>query len=149
MPNRPGYTPPCRRSGNRQPRRNEAARSPECKARVLEVLRRGLGFESAAHTIGVGRKTLSAVRTEDPDFNRQCMEAIAAWEAETYDAVKVGFEKNPELALKVLERRFPWKWSTRTEMRITEKADPDADGEDEVAQMDDEALDKLAEGGSE
>lgn len=121
-------------------------RTPEVKAKVVEVLRRGMSFETAAHTVGMTQRLLRIVRTEDPDFNRSCMEAIAEYESGLMDVIEAGYPKNPELALKVLERRFPWKWSTRTEMRITEKADPDADGEDEIAQMDDEALDKLAEG---
>ena len=121
-------------------------RGPECKAKVLDVLRKGMGFETAAHTIGINRKFLTLIRGEDPEFNRQCMEAIAEYEARMVAVVETGFEKTPELALKVLERRFPWKWSTRTEMRIAERADPADMGEDELAQASDEDIDKLAEG---
>lgn len=113
---------------------------------VLEALRSGLGFAAAAGLLGVTRQTLLTYRKRNPDFDDACVRATAEHEYSLVRIANEGAADDARLALELLSRRYPSKWSQRIEMR--RDLDDDSDREmDDAAELSDAELLALAQGG--
>lgn len=108
---------------------------------VIDALRSGMSLSSAAALIGLSRKGLHDYRRDYPEFHDACIKAVASYEQRNLAFVNAGCEEDPKLALDVLSRRFPTKWSTRTEVR---QFGDDTDDERDDNDMSDEELEKAA-----
>ena len=132
-----------------RPERGYPAILTDTKAQqvVLEALRSGLGFAAAAGLLGISRQTLLAYRRRNPDFDDACIKATAQHEYGLVRIANEGAADDARLALELLSRRYPSKWSQRIEMRRDQ--DDDADREsDDARELSDEELLALAGGKS-
>ena len=120
---------------------------PKAQATVLDALRNGLGFAAAAGLLGVTRQTLLTYRKRHPEFDDACIKATAQHEYALVRIANEGASEDARLALELLSRRYPSKWSQRIEMRRDQ--DDDADREsDDARELSDEELLALAGGKS-
>jgi len=118
---------------------------PKAQATVLDALRSGLGFAAAAGLLGVTRQTLLTYRRRHPEFDDACIKATAQHEYGLVRIANEGAADDARLALELLSRRYPSKWSQRIEMRRDQ--DDDADREsDDARELSDEELLALAGG---
>ena len=118
---------------------------PKAQATVLDALRNGLGFAAAAGLLGVTRQTLLTYRKRHPEFDDACIKATAQHEYGLVRIANEGAADDARLALELLSRRYPSKWSQRIEMRRDQ--DDDADREsDDARELSDEELLALAGG---
>ena len=86
--------------------------TPEARAEVLRLLRKGNAYAPAAASAGISRMTLLRWRKEDPDFDEQCHAAEAQGIQKVEDAMlkKAITEEDPnsfQAAKFILERRKP------------------------------------------
>lgn len=70
LPKRKSHRTPATPGGSKQ--------TPERKRIILEVLAQGWSYTRAGNHAGVSRQTIFHWRNEDPEFARQCEEAIEA-----------------------------------------------------------------------
>ena len=118
---------------------------PKAQATVLDALRNGLGFAAAAGLLGVTRQTLLTYRKRHPEFDDACIKATAQHEYALVRIANEGASEDARLALELLSRRYPSKWSQRIEMR--RDLDDDVDREaDDARELSDEELLALAGG---
>ena len=118
---------------------------PKAQSTVLDALRNGLGFAAAAGLLGVTRQTLLTYRKRHPEFDDACIKATAQHEYALVRIANEGASEDARLALELLSRRYPRKWSQRIEMRRDQ--DDDADREsDDARELSDEELLALAGG---
>lgn len=108
---------------------------------VIDALKQGMSLSSAASLVGLSRKGLHEYRRDYPEFHDACIKAVAGYELEKLELVNKGCEDDAKLALEVLARRFPGKWSTRSEVRTFGDDSEDERDEDELS---DEELEKAA-----
>lgn len=117
----------------------------KAQATVLDALRSGLGFAAAAGLLGVTRQTLLTYRKRHPEFDDACIKATAQHEYALVRIANEGASEDARLALELLSRRYPSKWSQRIEMR--RDLDDDVDREaDDARELSDEELLALAGG---
>lgn len=107
----------------------------------LTAVRDGLSFSSAGDLIGINGQDLANYRRRDPEFHASVVKAAAEYEYGLLRRVNIGAEDDPRLALEVLSRRFPHKWSPRVEVRTDLREQ--ATGND-IHNADDELLLRIA-----
>lgn len=117
---------------------------PKARQKVVNALRAGLALSVAGSLVGISREAIKRRRRHDPEFDAACSRAVAEYEESLLGAVNAGTD-DPRLALEVLSRRFPKRWSQRLEMRTTDEDDDR--NEDDAAELSDEELLELAAGG--
>lgn len=113
---------------------------------ILDALREGLNLSSAASLVGLSRKGLHDYRRDYPAFHEECIKAATEYEREMLRVVNVAAKDDDgaKHAQWLLERRFPTKWSTRSEVRqFTADDDDERDDTDDVP---DDVLEKRARG---
>lgn len=111
---------------------------------VLHALRSGLGVAAASALIGISRQAMHAYRRKHPEFHDACIKATAEHEYGLVKVVNEGAADDAKLALELLSRRYPSKWSTRIEMR--RDFDDDDREADDAGDLSDEELVALANG---
>lgn len=86
--------------------------TPERCKTVLEALRLGLSYETAAKLAGVSKVTLYNWREEHEDFATECEQVIAQCEQRLVEVVDRATLDDYKAAQWMLERRFPRTWGT-------------------------------------
>lgn len=118
----------------------------KARQRVVSALRSGLSLSVAGSLVGISRDCIKRRRSHDPEFDAACSRAVAEYEENLLSSVNAGTD-DPRLALEVLSRRFPKRWSQRLEMRTTD--DDDDREKDDGSDLSDDEITRLAAGESE
>jgi hypothetical protein len=89
------------------------------KAKILKCLRIGMSLMGSGESVGMHHKVFWPILDKDPEFRRQCMSALAEYEAWLCEAATKAVEKgqSPAGIIALKERRFPHKYSLKPEMR--------------------------------
>lgn len=82
-------------------------RTPEIEAKIERALSNGLSRESASKFAGIGKETLNGWARKDATFRSKLDEIESAWELRMVEAATNGIQKQPKLAVDLLERRRP------------------------------------------
>ena len=91
------------------------------KVTVEAILRNvaiGLPESRAAQLAGISRETLTKWKGKWADMRSALAHAEAIAQDELYGVVRQGMQKNPRLALEVLERRFPSEWAAHSKHQV-------------------------------
>ena len=88
-------------------------RTPETRAKVLELLRRGHSRHSAAGGAGIAGRTLRLWVADESEFAAECDAAEAGGEAALYESALAGVADDPKHALKMLQCRFPERYAAQ------------------------------------
>ena len=99
---------------------------------ILEAIRIGITFERAADLHRVSRATVYRWRNEDPEFDKDVLEAVVYSEAVLVQRVNDKSIDDWKAAAWMLERRHPEQYSQRREIDVTVTK---SDGKDEVVAM--------------
>ena len=90
-------------------------RTPEIEAKIERALGNGLSRDSASKFAGIGRETLAQWAKRDATFGAKLAEIESAWELRMVEAATNGIQKQPKLAVDLLERRRPsWNKDAQT-----------------------------------
>jgi len=117
---------PARKSGRRS-KKNQATLDG-----ILEAIRIGITFERAAELHRVSRATIYRWRNEDPEFDKDVLEAVVYSEAILLQRINDKTTDDWKAAAWILERRHPNQYSPRREIDVTVTK---SDGKDEVVAM--------------
>ena len=117
---------PARKSGRRS-KKNQATLDS-----ILEAIRIGITFERAAELHRVSRATIYRWRNEDPEFDKDVLEAVVYSEAILLQRINDKTADDWKAAARILERRHPEQYSQRREIDVTVTK---SDGRDEVVAM--------------
>ena len=117
---------PARKSGRRS-KKNQATLDS-----ILEAIRIGITFERAAELHRVSRATIYRWRNEDPEFDKDVLEAVVYSEAILLQRINDKTADDWKAAAWILERRHPEQYSQRREIDVTVTK---SDGRDEVVAM--------------
>jgi hypothetical protein len=117
---------PARKSGRRS-KKNQATLDG-----ILEAIRIGITFERAAELHRVSRATIYRWRNEDPEFDKDVLEAVVYSEAILLQRINDKTADDWKAAAWILERRHPEQYSQRREIDVTVTK---SDGRDEVVAM--------------
>jgi len=117
---------PARKSGRRS-KKNQATLDS-----ILEAIRIGITFERAAELHRVSRATIYRWRNEDPEFDKDVLEAVVYSEAILLQRINDKTTDDWKAAAWILERRHPNQYSPRREIDVTVTK---SDGKDEVVAM--------------
>jgi hypothetical protein len=82
-------------------------RTPEIEAKIERALGNGLSRDSASKFAGIGRETLAQWAKRDATFGAKLAEIESDWELRMVEAATNGIQKQPKLAVDLLERRRP------------------------------------------
>ena len=82
-------------------------RTPEIEAKIERALGNGLSRDSASKYAGIGKETLNGWARKDATFRSKLDEIESAWELRMVEAATNGIQKQPKLAVDLLERRRP------------------------------------------
>ena len=85
---------------------------------ILRNVAIGLPEGRAAQLAGISRETLSKWKSKWGDMRHSLARAEAIAQDELYGVVRKGMQKNPRLALEVLERRFPGEWAAHSKHQV-------------------------------
>ena len=99
---------------------------------IIEAIRIGITFERAADLHRVSRATVYRWRNEDPEFDKDILEAVVYSEAVLVQRVNDKSIDDWKAAAWMLERRHPEQYSQRREIDVTVTK---SDGKDEVVAM--------------
>lgn len=99
---------------------------------ILEAIRVGITFERAAELHRVSRATIYRWRLEDPEFDKDVLEAIVYSEAILLQRIADKSTEDWKAAAWILERRHPNQYSPRREIEVNVTK---SDGKDEVIAM--------------
>jgi hypothetical protein len=99
---------------------------------IIEAIRIGITFERAADLHRVSRATVYRWRNEDPEFDKDILEAVVYSEAVLVQRVNDKSIDDWKAAAWMLERRHPEQYSQRREIDVTVSR---SDGKDEVVAM--------------
>ena len=99
---------------------------------IIEAIRIGITFERAADLHRVSRATVYRWRNEDPEFDKDILEAVVYSEAVLVQRVNEKSVDDWKAAAWMLERRHPEQYSQRREIDVTVTK---SDGKDEVVAM--------------
>ena len=80
-------------------------RTPEIEAKLERALGNGLSRDSASKFAGIGRETLAQWAKRDATFGAKLAEIESEWELRMVEAATNGIQKQPKLAVDLLERR--------------------------------------------
>ena len=80
-------------------------RTPEIEAKLERALGNGLSRDSASKYAGIGRETLGQWAKKDATFGARLAEIESEWELRMVEAATNGIQKQPKLAVDLLERR--------------------------------------------
>ena len=80
-------------------------RTPEIEAKLTRALGNGLSRDSASKFAGIGRETLAQWAKRDVTFGAKLAEIESEWELRMVEAATNGIQKQPKLAVDLLERR--------------------------------------------
>ena len=89
-------------------------RTPEIEAKLERALGNGLSRESASKFAGIGKETLNGWARKDATFRSKLDELESEWELRMVEAATNGIQKQPKLAVDLLERRRP-SWNKETQ----------------------------------
>ena len=117
---------PARKSGRRS-KKNQATLDG-----ILEAIRIGITFERAAEPHRASRATIYRWRNEDPEFDKDVLEAVVYSEAILLQRINDKTTDDWKAAAWILERRHPEQYSQRREIDVTVTK---SDGKDEVVAM--------------
>ena len=117
---------PARKSGRRS-KKNQATLDG-----ILKAIRIGITFERAAELHRVSRATIYRWRNEDPEFDKDVLEAVVYSEAILLQRINDKTADDWKAAAWILERRHPEQYSQRREIDVTVTK---SDGRDEVVAM--------------
>ena len=117
---------PARKSGRRS-KKNQATLDG-----ILEAIRIGITFERAAELHRVSRASIYRWRNEDPEFDKDVLEAVVYSEAILLQRINDKTTDDWKAAAWILERRHPNQYSPRREIDVTVTK---SDGKDEVVAM--------------
>jgi transposase len=119
------------------------------RATVLDALRLGLSYESAAKRAGVVTKTLYSWRAEHPGFAEECERAIGECEEKHVQRIDSAALDDAKWSAWFLERRFPRQWGNlRPEVLAMRAAALEAPEQDPTDGVDVDTITKLARGES-
>jgi len=90
-------------------------RTPEIEAKLTRALGNGLSRDSASKFAGIGRETLAQWAKRDATFGAKLAEIESDWELRMVEAATNGIQKQPKLAVDLLERRRP-SWNKETQV---------------------------------
>lgn len=82
-------------------------KTPEIEAKLERALGNGLSRDSACKFAGIGKETLSRWTKKDAGFGAKLAEIESDWELRMVEAATNGIQKQPKLAVDLLERRRP------------------------------------------
>jgi len=99
---------------------------------IIEAIRVGITFERAAELHRIHRTTILTWRNEDPEFDKDILEAVAYSEAILLQRIADKSTDDWRAAAWILERRHPEQYSQRREIGVTVTK---SDGKDEVVAM--------------
>lgn len=99
---------------------------------ILEAIRTGITFERAADLHRVSRTTVYKWRLDDPEFDKDVLEAVVYSEAILVQRINDKSVDDWKAAAWILERRHPAQYSQRREIDVTVTK---SDGKDEVVAM--------------
>ena len=99
---------------------------------ILEAIRAGITFERAADLHRVSRTTVYKWRLDDPEFDKDVLEAVVYSEAILVQRINDKTVDDWKAAAWMLERRHPEQYSQRREIDVTVSR---SDGKDEVVAM--------------
>lgn len=128
------------------PTRARVLSDPATQQLFLGGLRMGLSIASAAASIGLTREAVRLYRKVDPAFNAEVARVVVEYERSLLGIVNEGCADDSKLALEVLARRFPQRWSPRQEIRQFDQDDEDP-RDDELSSTPTEDLEAIARGG--
>ena len=117
---------PARKSGRRS-KKNQATLDG-----ILEAIRIGITCERAAEMNRVSRASIYRWRNEDPEFDKDVLEAVVYSEAILLQRINDKTTDDWKAAAWILERRHPNQYSPRREIDVTVTK---SDGKDEVVAM--------------
>ena len=99
---------------------------------ILEAIRAGITFERAADLHRVSRAAVYKWRLDDPEFDKDVLEAVVYSEAILVQRINDKSVDDWKAAAWMLERRHPEQYSQRREIDVTVTK---SDGKDEVVAM--------------
>ncbi len=99
---------------------------------ILEAIRAGITFERAADLHRVSRAAVYKWRLDDPEFDKDVLEAVVYSEAILVQRINDKSVDDWKAAAWMLERRHPEQYSQRREIDVTVTK---SDGRDEVVAM--------------
>jgi len=99
---------------------------------IIEAIRIGITFERAADLHRVSRTTVYKWRLDDPEFDKDVLEAVVYSEAILVQRINDKTVDDWKAAAWMLERRHPEQYSQRREIDVTVSR---SDGKDEVVAM--------------
>lgn len=99
---------------------------------ILEAIRAGITFERAADLHRVSRTAVYKWRLDDPEFDKDVLEAVVYSEAILVQRINDKSVDDWKAAAWMLERRHPEQYSQRREIDVTVTK---SDGKDEVIAM--------------
>ena len=82
-------------------------RTEDIENKIFRALGTGMSRDSASKYAGIGRETLSRWEKKDATFGAKLEEIESAWELRMVEAATNGIQKQPKLAVDLLERRRP------------------------------------------
>lgn len=85
---------------------------------ILRNVAIGMPESRAAQLAGISAGTLSEWKKKWADMREALARAAAVAQDELYGVVRQGMQKNPRLALEVLERRFPSEWAAHSKHQV-------------------------------
>tara|TARA_R100000808_G_C2079531_1_gene103933 strand:+ start:123 stop:638 length:516 start_codon:yes stop_codon:yes gene_type:complete len=88
--------------------------TPQTMEAILRNVAIGLPEGRAAQLAGIRAGTLTDWKKDHQDVAEALARAGAVAQDELYGVVRKGMDKNPRLALEVLERRFPKEWAAHS-----------------------------------
>jgi hypothetical protein len=116
---------------------------------VVNALRIGLSYETAAKLVRVDRTTLWEWRVAHPNFAAECEAAIGQCEEKHVVVIDAATNEDPKWSAWFLERRFPMRWGNlRPEVLAMRAAALEAPEQDPTEGVDADTITKLARGES-
>jgi hypothetical protein len=134
----PGATLPARLTDpadeERKPNGRPSKLTADTKSKILNALRMTHSVDDAAILGGIHPRSLyrwlergkKAARGEYFEFWQECERAVVEGKALLVGRVHAGSRLRPELALKILARRFPKEWGPSAKIEVEETERPDA-----------------------
>jgi hypothetical protein len=85
--------------------------TPALRARLIELIARGLPFKHAARGAGISFQTMQNFRKANPDFEDELEQAVAAAIEKHLRTIETAAQTDPRYAAWMLEHRWPEHFS--------------------------------------